>query len=178
MRRLALAVVVTAVAGGFVVASGSESVTASMPFFGSGSAGNGAEGVGSGADTDEGAQAGRLDASVERAFLKAQAAAEADGLELTITSGWRSRERQQVLYEEAIAKYGSPEIARQWVLPPDESAHVSGGAIDVGPESGAAWLQTNGVRYGLCQRYANEAWHFELLAAALGSDCPPLEPHA
>ena len=63
------------------------------------------------------------------------------GVELLVNSGWRSRAHQERLYEEAIAKYGSPEVARRWVLPPDESAHVQGKAVDVGPPAAARWLE-------------------------------------
>ena len=115
---------------------------------------------------------------VRRAIGLAIEAARADGVDLRVTSGWRSRDHQQRLYEQAVAKYGSPAAARRWVLPPGESAHVRGEAVDVGPAEGAAWLERHGVRWGLCRRYANEPWHFERLAAAKGSACPPLEPHA
>lgn len=121
---------------------------------------------------------GALLPEMVRAFTKAQAAAAAEGVQLTITSGYRTAAHQQELYEEAIGKYGSPQAARQWVLPPSESAHVRGQAIDVGPPAGAEWLQRNGVRFGLCQVYANEAWHFERLAPAIGQDCPAQLPHA
>jgi len=47
----------------------------------------------------------------------------------------------------------------------------------MGPARGVAWLRENGVRFGLCQRYANEPWHFERLAGARGSDCPALQAH-
>ncbi len=119
-----------------------------------------------------------LTPALQSAITRAMAAAHAAGVELRVTSGWRSKSRQRVLYDEAIAKYGSPEAARQWVLPPGESAHVRGEAVDVGPVTGARWLEENGSRFGLCRRYANESWHFELLAAAKGSSCPPLAPHA
>jgi hypothetical protein len=119
----------------------------------------------------------RLSAPLRRAVDRALAAAARDGVELRVTSGWRSAEHQARLYAEAIAKYGSAQRARRWVLPPDESAHVRGEAVDVGPAAGARWLDTNGVRFGLCRRYANEAWHFELLARAKGSPCPAMEPH-
>jgi hypothetical protein len=104
--------------------------------------------------------------------------ARTDGVELTITSGWRSAEHQQRLFDDAVRKYGSRAEARHWVLPPEESAHVTGSAVDVGPPAGAAWLRANGERYGLCQVYANEPWHFERLAGAVGSRCPALLPHA
>jgi hypothetical protein len=118
-----------------------------------------------------------LSPSMRRALAKATDAAAADGVELRVTSGWRSAEHQQQLYTAAIRKYGSAAAARRWVLPPEESAHVRGAAVDVGPEAAARWLEVNGVRFGLCRRYANESWHFERLAAAVGSVCPPLEPH-
>ncbi|MDP9183014.1 MAG: M15 family metallopeptidase [Actinomycetota bacterium] len=119
-----------------------------------------------------------LQPAVQRAVARAIAAAAAEGVELRVTSGWRSRAKQQRLYEAAVAKYGSPSQARRWVLPPEESEHVRGAAVDIGPESGARWLEVNGVRFGLCRRYANEPWHFERLAAAKGSSCPALQDHA
>jgi D-alanyl-D-alanine carboxypeptidase len=119
----------------------------------------------------------RLTPAMQRSVRRAAAAAAADGVELWVTSGWRSRARQGQLFAAAVRKYGSRERARRWVLPPDESAHVRGEAVDIGPEAGAAWLRRNGERFGLCQRYANEPWHFERLAGPKGSTCPPLQPH-
>ncbi|MCW2599955.1 MAG: hypothetical protein JWM02_1784 [Frankiales bacterium] len=119
-----------------------------------------------------------LQLPMQRAVARAIAAAAADGVELRVTSGWRSRTEQAQLYADAIGKYGSPERARRWVLPPDESEHVKGRAVDVGPPAGARWLEEHGVHFGLCRRYANEPWHFERLAAAKGSACPALEAHA
>lgn len=62
------------------------------------------------------------------------------------------------------------------MLPPEESAHVSGAAVDVAAE-GADWLKAHGWRYGLCQRYANEWWHFEVRTQP-GGTCPPLQQDA
>jgi zinc D-Ala-D-Ala carboxypeptidase len=39
------------------------------------------------------------------------------------------------------------------------------------------WLIANGSRFGLCQIYANELWHFELATDAAGG-CPALLPNA
>lgn len=119
-----------------------------------------------------------LDPAMRRSVDHAVSAARAAGVSLRVTSGWRSRTHQQQLYDEAIQKYGSPAKARSWVLPPEESAHVKGSAVDVGPASGAIWLEEHGVGFGLCRRYDNEPWHFERLAGATGSVCPPREPHA
>lgn len=119
-----------------------------------------------------------LTPAMRRSVDAAVAAAAADGVELRITSGWRTADEQQRLYDDALATHGSAELARRWVLPPEESAHVRGEAVDVGPPTAAAWLQRHGERFGLCQRYDNEPWHFERLAGALGSRCPVREPHA
>lgn len=106
------------------------------------------------------------------AYTVAWRDARAAGISLSITSGKRSRAEQAVLWREGIATHGSPEAARRWVLPPGESTHVTGEAIDVGPRAGAAWLERSGARYGLCRPFANEWWHFERLAAP-GGKCPP-----
>ena len=123
-------------------------------------------------------EAGAIGPVLSRALGKAQTAARAAGLNLQVTSGFRSPATQQRLYDKAIVKYGSAEKARRWVLPPAESAHVKGLAVDVGPRAAAKWLEKHGVRYGLCRRYANEWWHFERLAPAIGQKCPALEPFA
>jgi len=118
-----------------------------------------------------------LTPAVRRAVERATAAAARDGVALRVTSGWRSERHQARLHAEAVEKYGSPEAARQWVLPPEESEHVRGAAVDIAPREAAAWLEAHGGRFGLCRRYDNEPWHFERLAAAKGSSCPPREPH-
>lgn len=102
-----------------------------------------------------------LDPDLADRFAAAQAAAAAEGVVLTLTSGWRTPAEQQALVDEALATYGSAEEAHRWVLPPERSAHVAGLAIDVGPMDGAAWLGENADRFGLCRTYLNEWWHFE-----------------
>lgn len=113
-----------------------------------------------------------LDAQLTRAITRAREAAVAEGVTIDITSGARTAEQQQVLFDNAVAKYGSAAEASKWVLPPDKSNHVLGKAVDVGPYAAAVWLQKNGVKFGLCQAYANEYWHFEVLAPAKGQKCP------
>jgi LAS superfamily LD-carboxypeptidase LdcB len=104
-------------------------------------------------------------------------AAAADGLTLTITSGWRSPTFQQQLLDDAVATYGSMTIARQYVQTPEHSKHVLGQAVDLGGAGVDQWLITYGAQNGLCQIYANEIWHFELAASPAGV-CPPLLPNA
>ena len=119
-----------------------------------------------------------LDPALLRAVTRAQTEASRSGVELSITSGWRSHADQRTLFEAAVAKYGSERAASRWVLPPGRSRHERGLAVDVGPSAGAAWLERHGVKFGLCRRYDNEPWHFERLAAAKGSACPVREKHA
>jgi D-alanyl-D-alanine carboxypeptidase len=78
-----------------------------------------------------------------------------------LTSGYRTAARQAVLYAEEIRRSGSVEAARRWVLPPHESRHVAGTAMDVRPTEGARWLEEHGARHRLYRVYDNEWWHFE-----------------
>ncbi|MFE3543248.1 M15 family metallopeptidase [Nocardia sp. NPDC059177] len=118
-----------------------------------------------------------LDPSLALAYTLAEQQAHAEGVPLSITSGYRTPEQQEMLWQDGLATYGSPDEARRWVLPPAESTHVSGHAVDVGPQSGAAWLEANGNRWGLCRTFDNEWWHFELVTAP-GTACPPRVPDA
>ena len=67
--------------------------------------------------------------------------------------------------------------ARQYVQTPGGSKHVLGQAVDVGGTGADRWLIAHGARFGLCQIYANELWHFELATDAAGI-CPPLLANA
>jgi hypothetical protein len=129
------------------------------------------------ADTGDG-NVDRLRPELKQALAAARADAENDGFQILVNSGWRSADHQAELFREAIAKYGSADRARKWVLPPDESRHVTGEAIDIGPAAAAAWLEKHGARYGLCRVYANEPWHFEVRTLTSAGICPPLLPHA
>jgi hypothetical protein len=80
---------------------------------------------------------------------------------LGLTSGYRDPATQAALYAAQVQRCGSAESARRWVLPPDESRHVAGVALDVRPSEGARWLEVYGARYGLYRMYDNEWWHFE-----------------
>lgn len=119
----------------------------------------------------------RLDPQLSSAVQDAATAARADGVTMTITSGWRSPEFQQRLLDDAVHTYGSLAVAREYVETPTHSKHVIGEAVDVGGTGADQWLIANGARFGLCQIYANELWHFELATDAAGV-CPPLRPNA
>jgi zinc D-Ala-D-Ala carboxypeptidase len=118
-----------------------------------------------------------LEPMLALAYTLAETEAHAEGADLSITSGYRTPEEQEQLWLDGLGTYGSPEEARRWVLPPSESTHVSGQAVDVGPRAGAQWLETNGNRWGLCRIYENEWWHFEL-ATVPSTACPPLRADA
>ncbi len=125
-----------------------------------------------GVDADVPAVA-RLDPSLLDALRAAADDARDDGVVVEVTSGWRSRAFQQQLLDEAVARYGSAAEAARWVATPDTSAHVSGLAVDVGPTDAAYWMAQHGTRFGLCQVYANEIWHYEPLVEP-GGTCPPV----
>jgi LAS superfamily LD-carboxypeptidase LdcB len=115
-----------------------------------------------------------LDPALLGALRQAATAAADDGVAVEVNSGWRSPAYQNQLLREAVSTYGSEEAAAQWVATADTSPHVSGDAVDLGPFVATAWLSEHGARYGLCQIYRNESWHYELRPAAIDHGCPPM----
>jgi hypothetical protein len=73
-----------------------------------------------------------------------------------LTSGHRDAAEQYRLFNDDFHRPGLPRA-----LPPEQSAHVMGIAMDVRPTEGARWLEHNGARYDLYRTYDNEWWHFE-----------------
>ncbi|MDQ1724181.1 MAG: zinc D-Ala-D-Ala carboxypeptidase [Frankiaceae bacterium] len=118
---------------------------------------------------------GNLDPDLLDAISAAARDARDDGVGMVITSGWRSRAHQQRLFAEAVSTYGSEQEARRYVATPDTSAHVTGDAVDIGPTDADDWLSQHGSDYGLCQIFANEIWHFELVTTP-GGRCPDVLP--
>lgn len=85
---------------------------------------------------------------------------------LDLTSSFRSHEDQQRLWKEALAKYGDPEIADNWVARPGTSEHEEGNAIDVAKEDInrlVQWLG-NHPKYGsqIYRPMEWEPWHFQV----------------
>jgi len=113
-----------------------------------------------------------LDPDLLQALREAATDAAHDGVEFFVDSGWRSPEYQDQLHREAVSEYGSEEEAARWVATADTSAHVSGGAVDIGHFDAVAWLSEHGAEYGLCQIYSNEPWHYELRPQAIDRGCP------
>jgi hypothetical protein len=116
----------------------------------------------------------RLDPDLLRALRRAATDAAAHGIEIVVNSGWRSAADQERLRRQAVSQYGSARAAARWVASAGTSSHVSGHAVDIGPARASAWLARHGVRYGLCQVYRNEPWHYELRATDAAGRCPPM----
>jgi hypothetical protein len=121
-----------------------------------------------------------IDEQLMYRFKAAQAAAKKDRQKIYITSGFRSLDRQKVLFAQAVKKYGNEVEASKWVAPPLVSHHPWGVAIDINyPDEpvGARWLEVNGSKFGLCRIFKNEWWHFEPVIAP-GWKCPALVSNA
>ncbi|ATY12012.1 D-alanyl-D-alanine carboxypeptidase [Amycolatopsis sp. AA4] len=84
-----------------------------------------------------------------------------DGELIGLTSGHRDAGEQERLFAAEVRRTGSPAAARRRALPPNESRHVAGTALDVRPVEGSRWLERHGARHHLYRVYDNEWWHFE-----------------
>lgn len=105
-----------------------------------------------------------------------QALIEASGGRIWINSGYRSVERQQQLFDAAVAKYGSVEAARKWVAPPGKSNHNFGLAADLGGD--LALAHQLAPQFGLIFPMSWEDWHIEPVWArqARGADYKDSHP--
>jgi hypothetical protein len=97
-----------------------------------------------------------IGARIAKQFDAMVAAAKKDGINITITSGFRSRAEQEKLY--AAYKNGTGNLAAK----PGTSNHESGDALDLGPPSAFAWLKQNAGRFGFKNKIASEPWHWSL----------------
>src|SRR4051794_19431813 len=80
------------------------------------------------------------------AFDQLAAAAHKAGIQLSITSAFRSDAEQARLF----AAHPDP----KWVAPPGKSLHRLGTELDLGPASAYAWLARNAPRFGFVKRYS------------------------
>ena len=97
-----------------------------------------------------------IGAHIAKQFDDMVAAAKEDGINITITSGARSRAEQEKLY--AAYKNGTGNLAAK----PGTSNHESGDALDLGPPSAFAWLKQNAGQFGFKNKIASEPWHWSL----------------
>jgi Transglycosylase SLT domain/D-alanyl-D-alanine carboxypeptidase len=89
---------------------------------------------------------------VALAFDRLDRAARRAGIQLVITSAYRSDAEQAELFR----RHPDP----KWVAPPGESLHRYGTELDLGPKSAYAWLGANAGRFHFIRRYAWEPWHY------------------
>ena len=133
-----------------------------------------------------------LHPDVTAAFEKLQAGAKADGLRLTIRSGYRSHATQKGSFNRAMQQY--PEkTARLYFAEAGASEHQTGLALDAwdGKNRGTAfartehakWLAANAHEYGFIVRYpqdkthitgyAWESWHLRWVGTEISAQFGP-----
>jgi hypothetical protein len=102
--------------------------------------------------------------AVGAAFDLMDAAANAEGVDLVVVSGFRSDAEQAALF----ARHPDP----RWVAPPGRSRHRDATELDLNMHNGSggayAWLSRNGARFGFVQRYSWEPWHWGYLPGCGG----------
>ena len=115
--------------------------------------------------------------AVAAAFDLMDAAARSEGIDLVVTSGFRSDAEQAVLF----ARHPDP----RWVAPPGRSRHRDATELDLNMVAGGAahaWLAAHGGGFGFLQRYDWEPWHWGYLpgcgpataTAGGGGGAPPV----
>lgn len=119
------------------------------------------------------------------AFYKMQEAAKMEGLNLYISSGFRSYNKQNTLYNNYVARDGK-KAADTYSARAGYSEHQTGLAFDVNTISSAfdntkeaKWLAQNCYKYGFILRYPKgkesetgymyESWHFRYVGEELAS---------
>lgn len=123
----------------------------------------------------------KLDARIVDAMSKFVAAARAQGLSVYLSSGYRSYDEQNYLYQRKVSQYGEAQAAKI-VAPPGTSEHQTGLACDITDkyysmkdsslENTALyqWMSKHCQEYGFIVRYPKdkeavtgiiyEPWHF------------------
>lgn len=133
----------------------------------------------------------RIAASIQPELATMFAAAKADGVNLMVSSAYRSEADQRAVYDTYLAKHGSAYVA-QYVAAPLQSEHQTGYAADITGASAAcekdsyqcnvtpdvvSWLARHAATYGFIQRYpagkqsitgvAAEEWHYRYVGIPL-----------
>ena len=128
-----------------------------------------------------------LQTDAAASFLKMQADAQRDGVQLMPISGFRSVASQRDIFDRQIERKGSREAAAQVSAPPGHSEHHTGYAIDIteaqNPEvdlkyafeqtRAYSWLLTHAQAYGFelsfpknnRQNVSFEPWHWRYIAS-------------
>ena len=141
------------------------------------------------------------DQDIEKSYLRKEAAAAMElmfsdalknGIHLFAVSGYRSYERQKVVFDAEVNKVGY-EKAVQAVAVPGNSEHQSGLSMDISSESAqfglteqfgetpeGKWLANNAHRFGFIQRYPKgkegitgyqyESWHYRFVGVKAATE--------
>jgi len=99
-----------------------------------------------------------LKASVEKLIA-------ASGGAIQVVSGYRSTHEQQALWTDALQRYGSAEVADDWVAPPGHSMHEKGLAVDLGGDLALAARLVVELDLPLHRPLPHEPHHFELVGS-------------
>lgn len=105
------------------------------------------------------ARAGALDPRVADALDRLLAAGRG---RVWVVSGFRDPAEQERLWADALRRYGSPEIADNWVARPGHSMHEKGLAVDLGGDVEYAAELVDRLGLPLWRPMGWEPWHFEL----------------
>lgn len=133
----------------------------------------------------------RIDSRMKPALSQLFAAAQTDGIDLMLSSAYRTRDDQQNLYDLYLVLKGRAYVD-SYIAQPGSSEHETGLAVDIASSSPAcqkdsdactlepaaiAWLHQNAPRFGFLQRYptgkqsitgvAGEAWHYRYVGVPL-----------
>jgi len=126
-------------------------------------------------------------------FHKLVEAAKADGLEILMTTAYRSYDFQTILWNNSVASKGSEEEANKTSARPGESEHQTGLAVDIstaevgysltnsfGDTEAGKWVAANAHKYGFILRYLEnktditgyvyEPWHIRYVGTTAAQD--------
>lgn len=81
-----------------------------------------------------------------------------------VASGFRTREKQEQLWRDALSRYGSAEEAYAWVRPPGASMHERGMAVDLAGDLVLAGRLIDTLRLPVHRPIPHEPWHVEILS--------------
>jgi len=116
-----------------------------------------------------------VEVATANAYLAMANAAEADGVNIRIISGFRTMEQQRYLYNcYTSCSCNSCNLAAR----PGYSNHQSGHALDLNTSTGSVlrWLGRNGGRFGFARTVPSEDWHWEFWGENPGGPCGRVEP--
>lgn len=87
----------------------------------------------------------------------------ASGGRVHVVSGFRSTDKQAILWADAVARYGTAAAADDWVARPGTSMHEKGLAVDLGGDVEMAAAIVDNLDLRLHRPMNHEPWHFELV---------------